>query len=1278
MPDLAELTVERDRIKAKLNRMKEIINNFKEGDDLDQLRLRRPDLISAYKEFDKIQSEIEPLSTSRDQSKAVATEWINFETLYYNLLAKIAKFVDKQSIASENGSQPVVTPSEVSVKLPDLNLPSFSGNYSNWTSFHDTFQTLIHTRTDLNNCQKFHYLKSCLKGDAFSTVEALSISSGNYQVAWELLEKRYNNLRLIVQEHVNSILSIHKISKASNTALRQLINNVNTNIEALKILKQPTDKWDALLVPIIIEKLDYGTNREWQSKLKTEVPALTSLIEFLEQRCLTLEALENLNKFNVSKQPTSSKCNPNASKDTKACSATQIQEDNKQFSCYYCKNPTHTINKCAEFLDLSHHDKIQNVNNRNLCKNCLRPNHSTADCRSKFKCKYCHQNHNSLLHQQDVVLNSIEQGMCNLATPRVNELKKGNGPHKVVLLSTALIYVKNDKNNFHKCSALLDVGSQSNIITESLAKKLKLNLSNNNNSIQGINQKIITSKQSTTVTIKSRVNTFSSEISCLVLPKITGNIPEYSVKNLNINIPEDIQLADPNFYKPFPIDLLLGAGLFWKLLGSGKISAPGQPHLIETSLGWLVGGEISKNSLTNVSNVTLITNNTVENQLQKFWEIEEYKSKSNWSPQEDLCETHFLSNHKRDFQGRFIVKLPFVKENNELGSSKEIATKRLHSLEHKFKNQPLLKLEYSKFMNEYLWLNHMELVPNDYANNNFGCYLPHHEVFKQSSGKLRVVFDASAKTSNGKSLNNILCTGPTIQQDLFSILTRFRTFEVAFTGDIVKMYRQIKVDPEHCEYQRILWRENPEDPILTYRLLTVTYGTTCAPFLAVRCLQQAALEEKNHFPTASEIILRDFYMDDLLTGASSVQEATKLKQEINHILNKAGFEMSKWASTSVELMSSARNNEKPIDLSDDQQTKTLGVVWDYNKDLLTYQVNLKYKNETATKRLMLSVIAQLWDPLGLISPIIIKAKLILQKMWSLRLSWDERVPDELHQMWTQFISDLMNVNNIKVNRKILTLFPAVKFEIHGFCDSSQSAYGATIFIRSVDSYGNGSTNLLCSKSRVAPLKTLTIPRLELCGSLLLVRLMQKVLPILNLNIDQRYFWTDSSIVLSWIAAPPNTSNIFVANRVSEIQSLSELNEWRHISTKYNPADIVSRGMSSNQLKTNDLWWHGPEWLRLPENKWPKSSVNFDSENIPEKRKSTNKILFANVKEDEFLTNFSKFIKLQRVVAFIKRVAHNCRNKISKLTGPLTASELNDAQIAIIKLIQTRVKGFERK
>jgi hypothetical protein len=152
-------------------------------------------------------------------------------------------------------------------------------------------------------------------------------------------------------------------------------------------------------------------------------------------------------------------------------------------------------------------------------------------------------------------------------------------------------------------------------------------------------------------------------------------------------------------------------------------------------------------------------------------------------------------------------------------------------------------------------------------------------------------------------------------------------------------------------------------------------------------------------------------------------------------------------------MSSAQNNEKPIDLSDDQQTKTLGVVWDYNNDLLTYQVNLKYKNETATKRLMLSVIAQLWDPLGLISPIIIKAKLILQKMWSLRLSWDERVPDELHQMWTQFISDLMNVNNIKVNRKILTLFPALKFEIHGFCDSSQSAYGATIFIRSVDSYG---------------------------------------------------------------------------------------------------------------------------------------------------------------------------------------------------------------------------------
>lgn len=211
------------------------------------------------------------------------------------------------------------------------------------------------------------------------------------------------------------------------------------------------------------------------------------------------------------------------------------------------------------------------------------------------------------------------------------------------------------------------------------------------------------------------------------------------------------------------------------------------------------------------------------------------------------------------------------------------------------------------------------------------------------------------------------------------------------------------------------------------------------------------------------------------------------------------------------------------------------------QDIFTYQLNINIKKNIITKRVILSVIAQLWHPLGLISPVVVNAKLILQKLCTLKLTWDDIVPEELSNRWIQFISDLSHVNNIKISRKIL-ISPAINVEMHGFCDNSQVAYGAAVFIRSQDSSGNYSTNLLCSKSRLAHFKTISIPRLELCGGVLLVRLMTKVLPVLNLNITKRFYWTDSSIVLAWIAAPPNTWNTFVANRVAKIPSSSKFEE----------------------------------------------------------------------------------------------------------------------------------------
>jgi hypothetical protein len=256
------------------------------------------------------------------------------------------------------------------------------------------------------------------------------------------------------------------------------------------------------------------------------------------------------------------------------------------------------------------------------------------------------------------------------------------------------------------------------------------------------------------------------------------------------------------------------------------------------------------------------------------------------SSEEIHCENHFKANTSRDLDGRFIIKLPIKNEKLDICESKNLALKRFYNTERKFAKNPELKLEYSKFIQEYLQLKHMQLVKNLPDKNSI--YLPHHAVLKESSTttRLRVVFDASAKTTNNRSLNDNLMCGPTIQRDLFSIVVEFRKFQYALNADITKMYRQILIDPDDKYCQLILWRNNATEPVNTYALTTLTYGTKPASFIATRCLKELAEINSHKYPRACEIINNNFYMDDLLTGADSLAELIELRDQIIKILKQ--------------------------------------------------------------------------------------------------------------------------------------------------------------------------------------------------------------------------------------------------------------------------------------------------------------------------------------------------------------------------------------------------------
>ncbi|XP_054708437.1 uncharacterized protein LOC129218237 [Uloborus diversus] len=621
---------------------------------------------------------------------------------------------------------------------------------------------------------------------------------------------------------------------------------------------------------------------------------------------------------------------------------------------------------------------------------------------------------------------------------------------------------------------------------------------------------------------------------------------------------------------------------------SGQTKVPGQSLVaLESIFGWVILGKTesksNSKSQTVISNHASFEYNAIEYELDKFWKLEEISETNPYTEEEAACENHFKQTFSRDSTGRFVVKLPFRETIDELGSSRDIAVHRLQQIERRFvKNQSLSK-HYHKFMQDYQDLKHMELIPDNEidipATSSF--YLPHHSVPNKTGDKFRVVFDGSAKSSSGISLNDNLMVGPQLQSDLTTLLLRFRTYKIAMTADIEKMYRQIIL--QDADFQRIVWRNSSLEPIQDFRLTRIAYGTASAPYLAVRCLQQLAVEEADRFPMASKVAIMDFYVDDLMSGAKSISEAIELQKQLMHMLSSAGFILRKWASNSEELINSIdsdlRCSKTALNIDSDETVKTLGVLWHPASDTFRFKVNTTPLESTLTKRTLLSTIARTFDPLGWLSPITIKSKIMMQKMWKYQVQWDENVPPDIAREWTELAEDTMSVKYVKIPR-FLSTGDSNELKLFGFSDASEKAYAAVIYSCSTEENEKTNVQLVISKTRVAPLKTVSIPRLELCGALLLTKLMDFTCKALNTNIAHTQFYTDSNIVLSWLASHSSKWKTFVANRVAKIQNLSSPTQWFFVSSELNPADHASRGMSSSALLSSS-WFTGPSFLHEP-------------------------------------------------------------------------------------------------
>ncbi|XP_033218065.1 uncharacterized protein LOC117173535 [Belonocnema kinseyi] len=459
------------------------------------------------------------------------------------------------------------------------------------------------------------------------------------------------------------------------------------------------------------------------------------------------------------------------------------------------------------------------------------------------------------------------------------------------------------------------------------------------------------------------------------------------------------------------------------------------------------------------------------------------------------------------------------------------------------------------------------------------------------------------------------------------------------------MYRQVLISEEDTRYQKILWRKSRDEPIETYCLNTVTFGTACAPFLAIRTLHQLAEDERESFPIASAVLQRDFYVDDFVTGASTYQEAVQIRNDLIDILKKGGFNIRKWASNDSQLMNffSDDHSKAFMSLDPSETIKTLGIHWDAVADSITYTVNGADTSKPITKRSMLSQISKPFDPLGLLGPVMVIAKIIIQQLWKLQLTWDTLIPEESQEFWNRYQNQLQLLNKIEFSRCVL-IPNAIEIKLHGFCDASEKAYGACFYFRSTDQQGNHQSSLICSKSRVAPLKTTTIPPLELCAANLL----------------------SSSL--------SHTLKTFVANRVAEIQAATQAQDWFHVPTQDKPADLLSRGQFPEEFLRHTLWTHGPRWLSQDRDTWPQ--LSFKKHEVPETRINSStlscKLIQKKRPANKLLKRFSNFKRLKTVVAYCLRFINNCKNKdpTTRQTSDLSTSELNNAFHLIIKITQS--------
>lgn len=1169
-------------------------------------------------------------------------------------------------------------PSTSNLKIPKLESPTFDGDILNWTRFWEQFSISINEREGLTDAEKFVYLQQSLKGGSAKTViEGLSGTGEHYVKAIECLKTRYDRPRLIHQSHVKVIIEMPPLKDGNGKELRRLHDLLQQHLRALDA--DDKEGLNQFVTSIIQLKLDPDTLFEWQKHTQdiAEVPPFQKLLEFIDLRARASETTPHVNKRIHHK--------PEVSKKTVASFVTSSEATNGR--CVICKSERHPLYYCPRFKEMNHDRKMAIVKSNKLCLNSLKGGHFLKDCKSPHHCRTCQKPHHTLLHLEPA---PDPEGLISSSTVVSNNTAVSN---QNILMMTCQVLIKSHDGTRVKVRALLDSASSSSFVSERVVQGLCLRRSPHNVSISGVAGLTGQSQLRSIANIEiSSIKSPEDDIpvTAIVVPKVTCELPLHPVElNSTWTHLNGLILADQDFGRPGRIDLLLGTDMYVGALLNGRRSGPpNSPVAFETIFGWVLAGKTDNTNIvsSHLSVATLHASTCSElneDVLQKFWEIEEVPMAKFASVDDKCVLEHFKKTHRRMDDGRFEVTLCRRPGVAKVGESRSQALRRLMSLERSLakKNQ---QTQFNSVIQEYIDLGHAEVVPVceliEPKHNVY--YLPMHVVYKDSSTttKIRAVFDASAKSMSGVSLNDSLLVGPTVHAPLLDVLLRFRMHRIALTTDISKMYRAVALAEADRDLHRFLWRRDYQNTVNDYRMTRVTFGISASSFVANMRVRQNAIDLASEYPMAAKAAEESFYVDDGLTGADDIQTAIRLQRELDNLFRQGGFILHKWNSNEPSVLQHIdlplRNSRDTQEIAElEKSTKTLGIEWITTSDefCLTMHDN-QHSRQDLTKRTLISDIAQIFDVLGWFSPSIVMMKILLQKFWEEKIDWDDVAPFSISDVWHRWRDELPILKSKRIPRCYFSRNSfIVSRQLHGFSDASEAAYAAVIYMRTTDSHGEIHTSLVISKTKVSPIKRQTIPRLELCGALLLAKLLDHTRKVLQVGLIDCQAWTDSTVVLSWLTGNPRRFKTFVGNRVSQIIDCIPPDRWKHVAGIENPADCASRGLFPSELADHRLWWDGPTWLKSSSKEWPQQPPSMSEWHTPV---SASEVCFQTSAPVTYslvlpADRYSSFDRLSRVISWIIRFVHNCRTRVVRHTScHLTTSELHRAERYIFTVVQS--------